>query len=84
MIDKQDEQKERPRLLRCRREPLGHLLPGGPLTAMITTHVPRSETHAIRRDVLISEQGMVEEETMSLTDPGNRYVFKTGGLAGEL
>jgi hypothetical protein len=51
---------------------------------MITTHVPRSETHAIRRDVLISEQGMVEEETMSLTDPGNRYVFKTGGLAGEL
>ena len=85
MIDKQDEQKERPPTTPLPGRTPGHSChQGEPLAITITAHVPKSETHAIRRDVLISDQGMVEEEAMSLTDPGKRYVFKTDGLAGEL
>ena len=63
MIVKQDEQKERPRLPLCRAEHLGtRVIRGEPLTITITAHVPNSETHAIRRDALISEQGMVEKK----------------------
>ena len=83
MIDKQDEQKERPPTTLLPGRAPGHSCHQGGLFNNNSARA-KSETHAIRRDVLISDQGMVEEEATSPTDPDKRYVFKTDGLAGEL
>ena len=85
MIDKQDEQKERPPTTPLSGRTPGHSChQGGTFNNHNNSARAKSETHATRRDGLISEQGMVEEEATSPTDPGKRYVFKTDGLAGEL
>ncbi len=65
---------------------LGHIVEAGSLTIQEFERLcPNVNRRSLQRDLrAMMEQGIVEEEATSPTDPGKRYVFKTDGLAGEL
>ena len=65
---------------------LGHIVETGSLTIQEFERLcPNVNRRSLQRDLRgMIEQGIVEEEATSPTDPGKRYVFRNDGLAGEL